>query len=55
MLDHENFINMETAFPQWLPISLFKQKMSISDADWETSQPRITIELTNRSLRYQKP
>lgn len=45
MLDHETYVDMETAHPQWLPVARFKRKMEISDADWDASQPRATIEL----------
>ncbi|WP_424984459.1 site-specific integrase [Microbulbifer sp. S227A] len=45
MLDHETYVDMETAHPQWLPVARFKRKMDISDADWDASQPRATIEL----------
>ncbi|WP_242650513.1 site-specific integrase [Cognatiyoonia koreensis] len=45
MLDHETYVDMETAHPQWLPVARFKRKMEISDADWNASQPRATIEL----------
>ncbi len=45
MLDHETYVDMETAHPQWLPVALFKRKMDISDTDWDASQPRATIEL----------
>lgn len=45
MLDHETYVEMETAHPQWLPVARFKRKMEISDADWDASQPRATIEL----------
>lgn len=45
MLDHETFVDMETSHPQWLPIARFKNKMDVSDAEWDASLPRIAIEL----------
>ena len=45
MLDHETYVDMETAHSKWLPVARFKRKMDISDLDWDASQPRATIEL----------
>ncbi len=45
MLDHQDFVEMETTHPQFLPIARFKRKMDVSDFDWDASQPRATIEL----------
>ena len=45
LLDHESFVDLESADPQWLPVDRFKRKMSVSDADWDASLPRIALEL----------
>ena len=45
MLDHESYIDMDSANPMWLPVARFKRKMDVSDADWDASMPRIATEL----------
>ena len=45
MLDHESFMEIDSAHSIWLPIARFKRTMSVSDADWEASLPRIATEL----------
>ncbi|WP_246212537.1 site-specific integrase [Marivivens donghaensis] len=45
ILDHESFLEMETDFPQWLPVERFKRVMDVSDEQWNASQPRITHQL----------
>nr|WP_246097115.1 site-specific integrase [Ruegeria faecimaris] len=45
LADHESFMEINSAFPLWLPIDRFKSKMSVSDADWDASMPRIATEL----------
>ena len=45
MLDHESYVDMESANPQWLPVARFKRTMAVSDAEWDASLPRIAMEL----------
>lgn len=45
LLDHESFVELDSAATQWLPVERFKRKMDVSDADWEASMPRIALEL----------
>lgn len=45
MLDHESYVDMESANPQWLPVARFKRKMAVSDKEWDDSLPRIAMEL----------
>jgi integrase len=45
MLDHESFIDIDSAHQLWLPVQRFKNKMDVSDAEWDASQPRIATEL----------
>lgn len=45
MLDHESYMDMDSAYPTWLPVERFKRKMVVSDAQWDASLPRIAIEL----------
>ena len=45
MRDHESFLAMERAYPQWLPVARFKRTMKVSDAEWNASLPRIALEL----------
>ncbi|WP_235047562.1 tyrosine-type recombinase/integrase [Limimaricola cinnabarinus] len=45
MLDHESFMDINSANPTWLPVQPFKRKMGVSDADWDASLPRIATEL----------
>jgi len=45
MLDHESFMDIDSAHPIWLPVTRFKRKMDVSDADWDASLPRISTEL----------
>lgn len=44
-LDHDSFLAMESAHPQWLPAERFKRKMQISDVQWNDSMPRVALEL----------
>ncbi|WP_238381021.1 site-specific integrase [Alkalilacustris brevis] len=43
--DHESFLGLDSAHTQWLPVARFKRKMAVSDAEWDSSLPRIAIEL----------
>ena len=45
ILDHESFVDMESANTQWLPVARFKRKMQVSDDEWDASLPRIAMEL----------
>jgi integrase len=45
MLDHESYVDMDSANPQWLPVARFKRTMQVSDAEWDASLPRISMEL----------
>ncbi|WP_232621665.1 site-specific integrase [Thioclava electrotropha] len=45
VLDHESFMDIDSAHPIWLPVARFKTKMDVSDADWDASLPRIATEL----------
>lgn len=45
LLDHESFIDMDSAYPMWLPVERFKRRMCVSDAQWDASLPRIATEL----------
>ena len=45
VLDHESFMDIDSAHPIWLPVERFKRKMAVSDADWDASMPRIATEL----------
>jgi len=45
MLDHESYVDMQSAHPQWLPVARFKRTMAVSDAEWDASLPRIAVEL----------
>lgn len=43
--DHESFMELQSAHPQWLPVARFKRTMEVSDAEWDASLPRIAVEL----------
>lgn len=45
MLDHESYMDIDSASPIWLPVKRFMRKMDVSDADWDGSLPRIATEL----------
>ncbi|KFE36123.1 site-specific integrase [Thioclava atlantica] len=45
VLDHESFMDINSANLIWLPVARFKTKMEVSDADWDASMPRIATEL----------
>lgn len=45
MLDHENYMDIDSASPMWLPVERFKRKMDVSHAAWDASMPRIATEL----------
>jgi integrase len=45
MLDHESYMEIDSASGQWLPVQRFKSKMDVSDAEWDASLPRIATEL----------
>lgn len=45
MLDHESYVDMDSAHTQWLPVARFKRKMAVSDEEWDASLPRIAVEL----------
>lgn len=45
VLDHESFMDIDSAHPIWLPVARFKRRMDISDVEWEDSLPRIATEL----------
>ena len=45
MLDHVSYMDIDSASAQWLPVDRFKNKMNVTDAEWEASQPRIATEL----------
>jgi hypothetical protein len=38
MLDHESFMEIDSAHTQWLPIERFKTKMGVTHAEWDASQ-----------------
>lgn len=45
MLDHESYMDIDSASAQWLPVDRFKIKMNVTDAEWNASHPRIATEL----------
>lgn len=45
MLDHDCMVDLEGVNEQYLPIARFKSKTAVSDADWNDSLPRISLEL----------
>jgi len=45
MLDHDCMVDLEGVNEQYLPITRFKSKTEVSDADWNDSLPRISLEL----------
>jgi hypothetical protein len=45
MLDHDCMVDLEGLNTEFLPIARFKRKMDVSDDVWDSSQPRMTIEL----------
>lgn len=45
LLDHESYVDMDSADLHWLPMARFKRTMAVSDMEWDASLPRIAIEL----------